>query len=321
MTIPQKTTTNAVERIEIAADQAGQRIDNFLLTYLKGVPRSQIYRILRRGEVRVNKGRIKPHYRLQSGDSIRIPPVTRSVSEPTVPPLKAVERIKAAVLYEDSRVIILNKPSGMAVHGGSGLSFGVIEAMRHWRSDLHYLELVHRLDRDTSGCLVIAKTRGALRQLHTLLRGEGMDKRYLALVKGRWQGEARHVTAPLQKNILSSGERMVKVSREGKPSLSVFIPRGVSSNVSLLEVLLKTGRTHQIRVHASHIGHPIAGDEKYGDEIFNREMRDIGVKRLFLHAWRLEFSLQEPQQTISITAPLDTNLQQVLNHLAIDINE
>ena len=207
----------------------------------------------------------------------------------------------------------------MAVHGGSGLSFGVIEAMRHWRSELHYLELVHRLDRDTSGCLVIAKTRGALRQLHTLLRGEGMDKRYLALVKGEWQGEARNVTAPLQKNILSSGERMVKVSREGKPSLSVFIPRSVSPKLSLLEVVLKTGRTHQVRVHASHIGHPIAGDEKYGDEAFNREMRDMGVKRLFLHAWRLEFRLLEPQQTISITAPMDPNLLQVLKKLDIEV--
>jgi 23S rRNA pseudouridine955/2504/2580 synthase len=321
MPISQKNPPPAVERVEISADQAGQRIDNYLLTYLKGVPRSQIYRILRRGEVRVNKGRIKPHYRLQAGDLVRIPPVTRVVNEPAIPTLKAVERIKSAVIYEDARVIILNKPSGMAVHGGSGLSFGVIEAMRHWRSDLPYLELVHRLDRDTSGCLVIAKTRGALRQLHTLLREDGMKKRYLALVMGRWQGETRNVTAPLQKNTLSSGERMVKVSRDGKPSLSVFIPRNITAKASLLEVLLKTGRTHQIRVHATHIGHPIAGDEKYGDEAFNREMRDAGLKRLFLHAWRLEFSLQEPQQTISITAPLDANLQYVLKQLTIEIKE
>lgn len=317
-----KSPTNAVEWVDINADQAGQRIDNFLLTYLKGVPRSLVYRILRTGEIRVNKGRVKAPYRLQAGDRIRIPPVNRSpTGQTSLPSQKTVERIQNAILYEDDRLIILNKPSGIAVHGGSGLNYGVIEAMRASRPNEKFLELVHRLDRDTSGCLVIAKTRAALRQLHALLREEetdGIDKRYLALVKGSWRGGARDVNAPLHKNTLSSGERMVRVSPEGKASLSIFKPIASSAIASLVEVQLMTGRTHQVRVHAAHIKRPIAGDTKYGDEEFNRQMRDLGLKRLFLHAWRLEFTLHEPQQTICITAPLESQLINTLQQLGID---
>ncbi len=323
MTASAKPLNNPVEKIEIAADQAGQRIDNFLLTYLKDIPRSQVYRILRRGEVRVNKGRIKPHYRIQAGDHIRIPPLLREITPAVTAPNKAIARISNAVLYEDDRVLIINKPSGMAVHGGSGLSFGIIEALRSWRPEAPFLELVHRLDRETSGCLVIAKTRNALRQLHTLLREEStadMDKRYLALVKGKWQGGARDVNVPLQKNLLSSGERLVKVNKAGKASLTRFRPLSISPLASLVEAQLFTGRTHQVRVHAMHINHPIAGDPKYGDEEFNRQIREYGLKRLFLHAWRLEFSLQEPKQTITVTAPLDAALQQVLQQLSLTFN-
>lgn len=323
MTAPTKPLNNPVEKVEIAADQAGQRIDNFLLTYLKDVPRSQVYRILRRGEVRVNKGRIKPHYRIQAGDHIRIPPLVREIAPTVIAPNKAIERISNAVLYEDDRVLIINKPSGMAVHGGSGLSFGIIEALRAWRPEAPFLELVHRLDRETSGCLVIAKTRNALRQLHTLLREDStadMDKRYLALVKGKWQGGSRDVNVPLQKNLLSSGERLVKVNRAGKASLTRFRPLSISPLASLVEAQLFTGRTHQVRVHAMHINHPIAGDTKYGDEVFNRDMREHGLKRLFLHAWRLEFTLQEPRQKIIVTAPLDSSMQQVLQKLDMTFN-
>ncbi|MBI3561393.1 MAG: RluA family pseudouridine synthase [Gammaproteobacteria bacterium] len=319
-----KPPTNPVEWIDVEPDVAGQRIDNFLLTYLKGVPRSQVYRILRRGEVRVNKGRIKPHYRLQAGDRVRIPPLSRSEPQPSGQPSnKTLERLESAVLYEDARIIILNKPSGMAVHGGSGLSYGVIEAVRAWRSELTFVELVHRLDRDTSGCLVLAKTRAALRQLHSLLREEGsagIDKRYLALVQGSWRAGKRDVNLPLHKNVLSSGERRVKVSREGKASLSVFRPIVATSLASLMEIQLLTGRTHQARVHAAQLNFPIAGDDKYGEEVFNRQLREQGLKRLFLHAWRLEFSLQDPHQTISVCAPLDEQLQQVLQRLGISFD-
>lgn len=320
MPISLKHPTNAVEWIEVATDQAGQRIDNFLITYLKGVPRSMVYRILRRGEVRVNKGRIKPEYRLQAGDRLRIPPMNRSQPVQTNPSSKAIERIQNTVLYEDDRVLILNKPCGMAVHGGSGLSYGVIEAVRAWRTDLRFVELVHRLDRDTSGALILAKSRAALKQLHALLREEGdatMDKRYLALVKGSWRGGKKDVNVPLHKNTLSSGERVVKVSREGKASLSIFRPVTATASASLMEVQLMTGRTHQVRVHAAHLHYPIAGDSKYGDDVFNKEMRELGLKRMFLHAWKLEFTLTDPKQTIAVTAPLDAQLQAILHKLNI----
>lgn len=313
-----KLEQTGVELVEISADLAGQRLDNFLLNRLKGAPRSLIYRIIRRGEVRVNKGRIRPEYRLKAGDMVRIPPVRLAPRRtPARPGERILRQLEAAILYEDDRLLILNKPSGLAVHGGSGLSFGVIEGLRALRPKAPYLELVHRLDRDTSGCLLIAKKRSALRRLHELLRNNRMDKHYLALLKGQWRGGSRRVTAPLLKNVLRSGERMVRVDPAGKPASSVFQPLAVSKTASLVEVKLETGRTHQVRVHAASQDHPIAGDDKYGDADFNRQLRELGLKRLFLHASALRFQLTEGEAAIEVTAPLDNELQQVLQRLKL----
>ncbi|GAB4294078.1 MAG: 23S rRNA pseudouridine(955/2504/2580) synthase RluC [Thiohalomonadaceae bacterium] len=302
--------------IEVAAADEGQRIDNFLLTQLKGVPKSRIYRILRTGEVRVNSGRIKPTYRIKAGDAIRIPPIRVSEEEaPARPGDRVLERVNASLLYEDKGLLVVNKPSGLAVHGGSGLSYGLIEALRALRPEAPFLELGHRLDRDTSGCLVIAKKRSVLRAFHELLREGGSDKRYLALLKGRWRGGERRVEAALLKNVTQSGERLVKVSPEGKPALTIFRPLTVYKDATLVEAELITGRTHQVRVHAAHIGHPIAGDDKYGDEAFNKRMAGVGLKRLFLHASALSFTLPESGQVVSVSAPLDDELRSVLDRL------
>jgi 23S rRNA pseudouridine955/2504/2580 synthase len=308
----------SVEWVDVAAEQAGQRIDNFLLSRLKGVPRSKIYSILRSGEVRVNKGRTKPDYRLQPGDRIRIPPLRRSAERTPSATPQALRQLDDRILYEDKRILILNKPARLAVHGGSGISAGVIEILRQARPDEAYLELVHRLDRETSGCLLIAKRRSALRQLHTLLREGQVDKRYVALVRGRWQGGRREISAPLHKNVLRSGERIVRVSEQGKASQSVFSPLAVTDQASLMEIALHTGRTHQIRVHAAHVNHPVAGDEKYGDAQFNRQLRQLGLRRLFLHARSLAFTLSEPHTSISVNAPLEADLIAVLNQLKIE---
>ncbi len=307
-----------VQWLTVDAEYAGQRIDNYLLRILKGVPKSMVYRILRKGEVRVNKGRIKPTYRLKAGDELRIPPIRMS-ADSNPGSSAAGERLESRILYEDKRIIILNKPSGIAVHGGSGIQFGVIESMRKSRTDLHYLELVHRLDRDTSGCLVLAKKRSALRQLHELLRVGKIQKRYLALVQGNWQYGTKRIDVPLQKQILRSGERVVRVSEHGKAASSTFRPLAVSSKASLLEVEIHTGRTHQIRVHAAHTGHPIAGDEKYGDESFNRYLASLGFKRLFLHARGIAFELEEPHVDIAVNAPLDKKFEDVLSKLSLTV--
>ena len=317
---PQMTNTDPNQKsqayfIEIDDDRAGQRIDNFLLTHLKGVPKSRIYRIVRKGEVRVNKGRIRINYKLQAGDSIRIPPIRQSESTEAKPRQQALDVLDQSILYEDKSLLVLNKPSGMAVHGGSGISYGVIEAMRALRPDAHYLELVHRLDKDTSGCLLIAKKRSALRHLHELLRGGGLEKNYLALVNGRWQGGKRKVDAPLLKNVLQSGERIVRVNNEGKTALSIFHPVETFKHTTLVKVELKTGRTHQIRVHAAHIDHPIAMDKKYGDEDFNRQMNSVGLRRLFLHARSLSFTAHNSENLITVTAPLSDELENVLQGL------
>ena len=307
--------TVAVKMLEIDDDQAGQRIDNFLLSTLKGAPKSLIYRILRKGEVRVNKGRIKPTYRLQAGDIVRIPPVRLSDSTPTRPGERVLQLVEQSIIHEDKRLLILNKPGGLAVHGGSGLNYGVIEALRASRPDAHYLELVHRLDRETSGCLIIAKKRSALRLLHELMRENRIDKQYLTLVKGDWGGGDRRIDAPLEKNTLKSGERMVRVSKEGKSASSLFRPLVCQDIASLMQVKLDTGRTHQIRVHALYSGHPIAGDEKYGDEKFNSLMKSRGLKRLFLHAVKLNFTMPDDGERISISAPLPEELTKVLKEL------
>jgi len=309
-------TQPAARTIEVAAADEGQRIDNYLLTQLKGVPKSRIYRILRTGEVRVNSGRIKPTYRIKAGDAIRIPPIRLSEEEaPARPGDRVLERVSASILYEDKGLLVVNKPSGLAVHGGSGLSYGLIEALRALRPEAPFLELGHRLDRDTSGCIVIAKKRSVLRAFHELLREGGSDKRYLALLKGCWRGGERRVEAPLLKNVTQSGERMVKVSPEGKPALTIFRPLTVFKDATLVEAELITGRTHQVRVHAAYIGHPIAGDDKYGDEAFNKRMAEIGLKRLFLHASALSFTLPESGQVVSVSAPLGDELRGVLDRL------
>lgn len=292
----------------------GQRIDNFLLHQLKGVPRSLIYRILRKGEVRVNRGRIRPDYRLHSGDQVRIPPlrVAPAPAAAPLPPQRWVERLTDAVLFENEDVLVLDKPPGLAVHKGSGVDFGVIEILRAAQS-FPYLELAHRLDRETSGCLVLAKTPTALQALHAALRDGRMDKRYLGLVKGYWRRGACEVTAPLRKNIPRGGERRVKVLADGKSASTTFKPVELRKRASLLEISIATGRTHQIRVHAAHLEHPLAGDDKYGDPHFNREMAAIGLRRLFLHAHSVIFPLD--RRDIAVSAPLADELKNVLEYL------
>ncbi len=309
-----KNAHQDVQRVEIDAERAEQRIDNFLLSILKGVPRSMVYRLLRTGQVRVNKGRVKPPYRLQAGDVIRIPPVRLMEKQAVVEPGRGVlERIERSVIFEDDALIVLNKPSGVAVHGGSGIRYGVIEAMRKLKPECRNLELVHRLDRETSGCLLIAKKRSALRRLHEALRLGEVKKFYLALCMGKWRGEGRVIDAPLRKNTLSSGERLVRVSADGKEAASRFTPQQRFNVATLMEVELFSGRTHQIRVHASHSGHPLAGDDKYGDKAFNRLMRNYGLNRLFLHAHRLEFPWDDGR--LKVAAPLDESLEMVLKNL------
>jgi 23S rRNA pseudouridine955/2504/2580 synthase len=298
--------TPGVRLVEVAPEFAGQRIDNFLITYLKGVPKTLIYRILRKGEVRVNKGRIKPEYKLQAGDVVRVPPVRVPERDEPVPVAQGLlQRLEAAIVHEDKGLIVLNKPAGIAVHGGSGLSFGVIEAFRQLRPDAKELELVHRLDRDTSGLLMIAKKRSMLRHLHEQLRGDGVDKRYMALVRGNWPTAQKQVRAPLLKSNLRSGERMVEVNEEGKEALTLFkVLRRFGDFATMVEARPITGRTHQIRVHALHAGHCIAGDPKYGDEDFSREIRDLGGKRLFLHAYALTVPLPDGGE-LKVEAPVD----------------
>jgi len=306
----------SVQWIEVDEESAGQRIDNFLFTRLKGVPKSHVYRILRTGEVRRNGRRIQAQERLDAGDLIRIPPLrltTRNLNR--VPEAFIRGRLEPRVLYEDDDLLVLNKPAGMAVHGGSGLSFGVIEGLREIRSEARFLELVHRLDRDTSGCLLIAKKRSALRALHEQFRNDGVKKVYLALLAGAWARTRWIADAPLKKNVLQSGERMVKVAREGKPAVTEFRRKERYANSTLVEAHPITGRTHQIRVHAQSMGHPIIGDERYGDEKINREFRRLGLKRLFLHALEAAFLHPRTGKSIEVKAPLDQDLSEFLKVL------
>jgi 23S rRNA pseudouridine955/2504/2580 synthase len=308
--------TPKVQFIEIYSAQDGQRIDNFLLNIEKGVPKSRIYKALRKGEVRVNKGRIKQTYRLKSGDVVRIPPLR--VAEKTTPTTvneQLAQQLKQSILYEDDVLLVLNKPAGLAVHAGSNIKQGVIEALRIVRADLPYLELVHRLDRDTSGCLLLSKSRVALLNLQQQMLQHDMNKRYLTLLKGNWSQNEQIIEHPLLKNSVSSGERMVKVDPEGKEAKTLFIPKQQFSGAQLTEAVLFTGRTHQIRVHASYSGHPLAGDDKYGDRNFNKEMKKRGLKRMFLHAWKLGIKHPTSQQQLELEAPLPSALQNVLTNL------
>ncbi|MBU2976707.1 23S rRNA pseudouridine(955/2504/2580) synthase RluC [Alteromonas sp. C1M14] len=305
-----------VRFLTVDADIAGQRIDNFLRTQLKGVPKSMIYRILRKGEVRVNKGRVKPDYKLKPEDMVRIPPVRVAEEKDTPnPKLEKVAELEHCILYEDERLLVINKPSGTAVHGGSGLSFGLIEGLRALRPDANFMELVHRLDRDTSGCILIAKKRSALRHLHAQLRDGKMDKRYQALVAGEWPKNRFKVKAPLQKNVLQSGERLVSVSDSGKPSETRYRILQQYKGATLVEASPITGRTHQIRVHCLHAGHPIACDTKYGELAFDERMKALGLKRLFLHAASIQFIHPGTEEPIRFQAPLDRQLTHTLKQL------
>lgn len=315
----QQQPQQQVRFVEVDADQAGQRIDNFLRTALKGAPKSLIYRILRKGEIRVNKKRVKPDTRLNAGDLIRIPPV-RVAERGEAAPVGAglAEHLESAVLYESDSLIIINKPAGLAVHGGSGVSLGLIEALRQIRPDCRFLELVHRLDRDTSGCIMVAKKRSMLRYLHEALRMRKVNKVYHALVVGRWPSRRNKVDAPLQRFELKSGERIVKVHPEGKPSVTEFkVLRRYQDLATLVEARPLTGRTHQIRVHTQFAGHPIAGDVKYTPDEDNRHFRDEGIKRLMLHAARLELALPDGER-LRVEAPLDVDTESALSRLAAD---
>lgn len=307
----------SVKLVTIAADEAGQRIDNFLRNQLKGVPKSMIYRIVRKGEVRVNKKRIKPEYKLQPGDEVRIPPVRIAERDeaPVSAKLDKVAALNDCIIFEDDHLLVLNKPSGTAVHGGSGLSFGVIEGLRALRPEARFLELVHRLDRETSGVLLVAKKRSALRALHEQLRMKGMQKDYLALVRGQWQSHCKVVQAPLLKNILQSGERIVRVNVEGKPSETRFKVEERFEHATLVKASPVTGRTHQIRVHALHAGHPIAFDDRYGDRDFDAELKGTGLDRLFLHAAALRFDHPNTGETMRVEAPMDKKLRHCLDVL------
>ena len=313
----EKIVNPNVQFLTISDDEAGQRIDNYLLNKLKGLPKSLIYRIVRKGEVRINKGRIKPEYKLQAGDILRIPPVRISKKEqPQISnKLNKVNQLENQIIFEDDYLLAINKPSGIAVHGGSGLSFGVIEALRALRPEARFLELVHRLDRDTSGILLIAKKRSVLRHLHEQLRIKTIQKDYLALVRGQWQSHCKVVQAPLLKNELSSGERIVRVSEQGKPSETLFSIEERYIAATLIKASPITGRTHQIRVHTQYAGHPIALDDKYGDAEFDRQMRELGLDRLFLHAFSLCFEHPKTGETLRLNAPLDGKMKNILQKL------
>jgi 23S rRNA pseudouridine955/2504/2580 synthase len=306
----------AVQFIDIRADQAGQRIDNFLITLEKGVPKSRIYRALRKGEVRVNKGRIKQTYRLQAGDQVRIPPLRVSEKVIITELSESLsEALENAILLEDDDLLVINKPSGLAVHAGSQIQLGVIEAMRIIRPDNRFVELVHRLDRDTSGCLVMAKSREALLNLQEQMKNAETDKRYLTLTKGRWPATENIVDLALQKNTLSSGERMVVPDVNGKKSKTLFEIKQDFTGCQLVAAKLYTGRTHQIRVHSASQSHPVGGDEKYGDREFNKRLKQFGLKRMFLHAWQLSIKHPITQQPLTFNAELPDTLNEVLKQL------
>lgn len=298
------------ERIDESA--AGQRVDNFLLRLAKGVPKSHVYRILRSGQVRVNGRRVQQTYRLVAGDEVRIPPlrVAEREASAVVPAGRALP-----VVYEDDALLVVDKPAGKAVHGGSGVSHGVIEQLRAQRPQQAMLELAHRLDRETSGLLVVAKKRSALTALHDMLRSGRVGKRYLALVRGRWPNAVQHIRAPLLKYLTPAGERRVRVADDGKPAHTVVRLRQRWDEFSLLEVDLKTGRTHQIRVHLTHLGFPLCGDDKYGDFALNKVLEGRGLKRMFLHAASLRFVHPLSAAELAFEAPLPAELQAFIDTL------
>lgn len=312
---------DAVTWLEVGEDSAGQRVDNYLLKMCKGVPNSHIYRILRSGEVRVNKGRVKADYRLQLGDQVRVPPMRVSARAAGGEDRPAAPARDFPVVFEDEAVLVIDKPAGVAVHGGSGVSFGVIEQLRRARPEARFLELAHRLDRETSGLLIIGKKRSALVRLQDDFREGLMGKRYFALVKGRWLNQTQHIRQPLYKYLIENGERRVRVDPEGKAAHSIvrLVKRWQTGQgyFSLVEVELKTGRTHQIRVHLTNAGFPLLGDDKYGDFALNKELQRLGLKRMFLHAARLEMTHPVSGEGVVLEAPLPPELNEFLRRLDI----
>ncbi len=316
-------TGSGVNFVVIDDDQAGQRLDNFLIARLKGVPRSKVYNVIRKGEVRVNKGRVKPEYKLMAGDSVRIPPVrTAEAGTEAKAGHQMMALLNASILYEDDGLLVINKPPGLAVHGGSGVTLGLIETLRQMRPEARHLELVHRLDRDTSGCIMVAKKRSYLRHLQEALREKsagagGVLKVYQALVLGDWSKRCHQINAPLMKFEVAGGERIVKVHPDGKPSLTEFGILNRYQGFTLVEARPITGRTHQIRVHAQYAGHSLAGDEKYGDDAINEVLRNIGLRRLFLHASSLSFYLPDAVELTRVNAPLPPDLAVPLSKLEV----
>jgi 23S rRNA pseudouridine955/2504/2580 synthase len=300
----------------VTDEEAGQRIDNFLMRHFKSVPRSRVYRLLRKGEVRVNRKRVDAEYRLVAGDEVRLPPVRIDArAAPQRPSSSLLGLIEQAVIFQDRHLLVIDKPSGVAVHGGSGLSFGVIEALRESRPR-ETLELVHRLDRDTSGCLLVARDRTTLTSLHSLIRDGGMQKTYLALVAGSWQLGTKRIDAPLATDARERGERHVRVAASGKASVSIFKPvQFFGSRATLMEVGIPTGRTHQIRVHAAHARHPLLGDDKYGERARNADMKALGLKRIFLHAQSVAFDWPGSGVPFHVSAPLPAELSAVLDEI------
>ena len=299
--------------ITVSQDHADRRMDNFLLAHLKNIPKSRIYQMLRRGEVRANGGRIKPDYRLQAGDNIRIPPVFEQPrTDHGKPSARLVDMIRTRVMYEDERVIVVNKPPGLVVHAGSGSAFGVIELLRELYQPEQSLQLVHRLDKETSGCLLIAKNMVVLRQVNRALKNGEVKKEYNALLQGRLHGKNIRVDTPLQRHRTSRGEGQVRLDESGKSAISGFSTVKLFRKATLVKVSTATGRTHQIRVHAASIGHPLAGDGKYGDREFNRKMRTLGLKRMFLHAGKLSVPALKKTGKYQFSAPLPEDLEEVL---------
>jgi 23S rRNA pseudouridine955/2504/2580 synthase len=304
-----------VQLVEINENAEGQRLDNFLLSLLKGVPKNHIYKIIRRGEVRVNKGRIKNIYRLKRGDIVRVPPV-KVLDKPVQKPSSSIlTLIESRIIFEDTDLIVLNKPSGLAVHGGTGTNYGVIEALRHLRESEKFIELIHRIDKATSGCLLIAKNRKMLNAVQSLLRNRLVEKTYTALLLGAIHQPEITVKAPLEKRTLPSGEHRVRVHPDGKPSQTVFTKLTSHRRATLVSASPKTGRTHQIRVHAKHLGYPIAGDERYSSAIQYKDIGKQGLKRLFLHASEISFRHPVSNKTYHFKAPLDKELTMFLNTL------
>jgi 23S rRNA pseudouridine955/2504/2580 synthase len=310
---------DSVSWLTVDEETTGQRIDNFLLRILKGVPKSHVYRILRSGEVRLNKGRARPDTRLAAGDVIRVPPIR--TAERAAPSRTPSDRpFRPAILFEDDWLIAVDKPAGLAVHGGSGIALGLIEQLRASRPEARCLELVHRLDRDTSGVLLVARKRSALTALHEQLRNGEVDKRYLVLVRGPWRDARRVVDVPLHKFSTREGERRVRVEPGGRASTTIFRrerlwPAHVPP-LALLEAELETGRTHQIRVHLAHLGHALAGDDKYGDFAWNRELAREGLKRMFLHARQISFNHPASHEAMAISSPLPEELSRFLTGLS-----